>query len=403
MFPSGLVVPTLATATVVTPMTWVCRAAQEQKHTPRRLMPSVRESTLISLVDALAVEAPASKSTAPPAPPAGPAKTLTATGAETTINANVSVITPAVAPSLAPPLPKPQTAPTPLPRASWKSHPLTAAFTTTLEWASLHSLIALGATAAVGFALLKVYSAFARSIMRRRMMSIDDSKKLQLYVVPRSYAIPGVSAPCVAVDIFLRMAKVPYEVHTLDDPLISPTGKLPLIRYKGNCLDATDAIIAFVTSAFNVKVDNYLTEREKAIGVALETLAKHCSWWSYECLSHNERRSVVRVFLVKMLRKVTMSDETLTQRAMLTRQEEDLQAIEKFIGNKKYLLGSTPTSYDCALYALLVPLVSSKADGPAAYMANSRVLKGYVKRMSNFELTGHNGGGCLHQWELALK
>ncbi|ESL11093.1 hypothetical protein TRSC58_01166 [Trypanosoma rangeli SC58] len=393
MFPSGLIVPSVATVTVVTPMTWVCRAAQEQKHMPRHVMPSVRESTLASPVDALAARAPASKSAAAPTLPAGPAKTLTATGAETTTNAKVGDIAPAVAPSPAPPLPKPQTAPTPLPRAGRKSNPLTAAFTTALGWACSNSLLALGATAAVGFVLFKVYTAFGRFIMRRRMMSIDDSKKLQLYVIPRSYAIPGVSAPCVAVDIFLRMAKVPYEVHTLDDPLISPTGSLPMIRYKGNCLDATDAIIAFVTSTFNVKVDRYLTDREKAIGVALETLAKYCSWWSYECLSHNEKRNVFKAFLVKMLHKVTMSDETLTRRTMLTRQEEDLQAIEKFIGNKKYLLGSTPTSYDCALYALLMPLISSKADGPAAYVANSRVLKGYVKRMSHFELTEHNGEG----------
>ncbi|RNF02791.1 uncharacterized protein Tco025E_08327 [Trypanosoma conorhini] len=223
------------------------------------------------------------------------------------------------------------------------------------------------------------------------MMSTDDSQKLQLYVIAKPSAHPGVSAPCATVENFLRLAKVPYEVHTLNDVRISPTGNLPLLRYKGNCLDAPDTIIAFVTSTFNVKLDKYLTDKEKAIGVALAALAKYCAWWSYDWLPRTEKRNVVKAFLVKMLQKVTMSDELTLKSAMQTRQEEDLQAIEKVIGAKNYLLGSTPTSYDCALYALLLPLASPNVGGAATYVTNSRVLTGYMKRMSNSTLTAQNG------------
>ncbi|EAN87429.1 hypothetical protein C3747_11g544 [Trypanosoma cruzi] len=396
MFPSGLVVPVVATVSVVVPMMAVSREVELRKKTPHHVMPSVKETILAGLSDA-----PASKPTPTPPPPAPPAPaaaaaappvtTPTPTTIPTTNSANADVITSVVTPSPTPLAARTSTTPIAVPRVSRTSHSLTKTVAAAISWIRSYPFTVAGATAVLAFTASKVYTTYLRIKVRRQMMSTDDSQKVQLYVVTQSFATPSISVSCVMVETFLRKARIPYEVHTLNDPLIFPNGKLPLIRYKDNLMDTPTNIVKFLTSTFNVQMDKHLSKEEKAIGVSLVSMTRNWLWRAPDCLPRMEKHRNIRAFLLGMLRKVTTPREKARMTAMITKQEEDLKAIEKVMGIKNYLLGSTPTSYDCALYAALLPFISEKEDGPAAYVKKSKVFKGYMKRMSHTTPDGHKG------------
>ncbi|EKF39541.1 hypothetical protein MOQ_000229 [Trypanosoma cruzi marinkellei] len=276
------------------------------------------------------------------------------------------------------------------------SHSLTKTFTSTISWIRSHPFTVAAATAVLSFTASKVYTTYLRVKMRHQMMSTDDSHKVQLYVVSQSSATPSISVSCVTVETFLRKARIPYEVYTLNDPFIFPGGNLPIIRYKDNLMDTPVNILKFLTSTFNVQMDKHLSKEEKAIGVSLVSMTRNWLWRAPEYLPRMEKHKGIRAFLLGMVRKVTTPRAKARMHAMLTKQEEDLKAIEKVMGIKNYLLGSTPTSYDCALYAALLPFVSEKEDGPATYVKKSKVFKGYMKRMSHAMSDGHRGSDA-HQ------
>ena len=73
-------------------------------------------------------------------------------------------------------------------------------------------------------------------------MSTDPSPPLQtpepamtvkLYQFPPAWGLPNPSPFCMKLEVFLRLAEIPYEVVTWPDPRKAPKGKLPFIEHEG--------------------------------------------------------------------------------------------------------------------------------------------------------------------------
>jgi glutathione S-transferase len=102
--------------------------------------------------------------------------------------------------------------------------------------------------------------------------------KLYQFRSPRS--IPNASPFCMKVETFLRMAKLDYEVVTVMDPRKAPKGKLPYIIDNGKKIADSGIILNYLTKQYRVKIDQDLSEKDQAIGVALTRMMEEHFYWT---------------------------------------------------------------------------------------------------------------------------
>ena len=85
-------------------------------------------------------------------------------------------------------------------------------------------------------------------------------EKVHLYQLMRGRWTPNVSPPCLKVEIFLRLHKIPYEAHDASQQQ-GPEGRWPWITHKGKTVSDSIRIIEYLTSAFDVPAEGLTTSQ----------------------------------------------------------------------------------------------------------------------------------------------
>ncbi|KAG5504060.1 hypothetical protein GH5_04922 [Leishmania sp. Ghana 2012 LV757] len=273
--------------------------------------------------------------------------------------------------------------------------------------------LAVGAAVVIG--AITTYATLSRLftfLERRRCWRLirqceARETKLFLFILPRSPWAPSLSPACTRVEMFLRANGIPYTAVETIGPLGAPNGGLPFLIYKRQRVDQLPKIMEFITSEFNVTMDDTLTRDERAMGASLrraleysvESLLYRIAFIDHPSLavtqiaralhiSHLRARLVVHGYAIHLRKQVAIT----ASGALVSEQYEneflqDCEAIEAQIGHKQYLFSDTTmTSYDCAVYSLLVPFacMGSHTSLSAAYSAvcDSTVLMAYIARIS---------------------
>ncbi|KAG5503505.1 hypothetical protein JKF63_05644 [Porcisia hertigi] len=246
---------------------------------------------------------------------------------------------------------------------------------------------------------------------RRRLHFIQEceasEKSLFLFILPRSPWAPSLSPACTRVETFLRANGIPYTAIETIDPLGAPSGELPFLIYKRQRIDDLPKIMEFITSEFQVTMDDTLTRDQRATGAALRRLLEHnIEHYLYRIafidhpslaiaqieralqMPHLRARFAVYGYANNLKKRFA----TTAYGALVSEQYEHefLQAcesIEEQMGKKRYLFSDIAiTSYDCAVYSLLVPFayMGKHTSLSAAYsrVADSDVLMAYIADIS---------------------
>ncbi|EPY27830.1 hypothetical protein STCU_05508 [Strigomonas culicis] len=224
--------------------------------------------------------------------------------------------------------------------------------------------------------------------------------------MPRSPWSPSLSGPCSKVETFLRLANIEYEVVETRDMYGSPTGMVPFIVHGEQVIADSRRIIEFLTTEHHVKLDRDLTSLDRATGTALVDMIDYNMNPTFFRLAFIEHPAVATALLSKafhvpsfVARLFVCSFAGYLQSRLriapfgaLTRAQyeneflRDCEAVEQQIGDKPFLFGDEPTSYDCAVYALFVPFINMKsyAEVSEAYMAvaQSPILVEYLHRLT---------------------
>ncbi|AAZ13423.1 Outer mitochondrial membrane transport complex protein/Glutathione S-transferase, C-terminal domain containing protein, putative [Trypanosoma equiperdum] len=229
---------------------------------------------------------------------------------------------------------------------------------------------------------------------------------IRLFIYPRWHLGPSISLPCVAVETFLRLANVPYKVQATYDVFPSPTRTLPYIIHEGKCVAGCTVIIQYLMDTFKLKMDDGLESMQHAVGTALRnmllyearfalhhTLAHQAVLYTAPCALRCWKFSAASIacFLLWFRRHVLGTSKLAQLNVLRERYDSsylmDLEAVETLIGDKPFLFGDRPTSYDCVVYAALLPIVRMKeakfVSEPFAFAARSLLLREYVNRMTN--------------------
>ena len=85
------------------------------------------------------------------------------------------------------------------------------------------------------------------------------------------------SPPCLKLETFLRMAKIPYKNdYSLT---MSSKGKMPWIEYNGQSVSDSNFCIRFLTKEFGIDVDKHLSDTEKATAHCILTAIEENTYW----------------------------------------------------------------------------------------------------------------------------
>jgi glutathione S-transferase len=272
----------------------------------------------------------------------------------------------------------------------------------------LHSKVAK-AVAAVA-AVTVVYKIVSASKLARARAALKNLEPgvVHIFMYPRWSKGPNISSPCLKLETFLRIAKIPYVAHlSMDANPLSPTERLPFISYNGQLMAESEFIIQFLTEKFNVKIDGALEPEKHAHGLAIrrqvETFA---GWGMYRQLWVDNPHVISKIFIEEMgaprflvnniivpkYRKgaIHMLNTTghgdLTDPQYISELMRDLRSLELVLSKQSFLLtDSYPTSYDCSVFAylhIMTVYCASLQTEPFKFVQSSSVLQAYVDRMN---------------------
>jgi hypothetical protein len=112
--------------------------------------------------------------------------------------------------------------------------------------------------------------------MATKDTSNANAEQVIVYLMSPS-KIVNASPPCLKLETFLRMAKIPYKpVHGWKP---STKGKMPWIEYKGNAVADSNFGIQYLSKEFGVDVNEHLNAEQKAVATAFLVMLEENTYW----------------------------------------------------------------------------------------------------------------------------
>ena len=233
------------------------------------------------------------------------------------------------------------------------------------------------------------------------------TEMVTLYQFPRPKTVPNLGFFCLKVKTFMRITSIPYKIEAVLNPAIAPKGKLPYIAHQGQNIPESSHIIEYLKLKFSVTIDNDLSAEQLAIGHAICIMLEERLRW---CIVYSRRVdnryaptfkdisselisfpiSIIFPLLIAKSRKriaATLNSNGIgkfTPEEIYTFGQQDLDALTTILGDKLYLFGDKPSSYDAVIYAFLANLIDVPMECPLNTFARDRQsLRDYCQRMKS--------------------
>lgn len=224
---------------------------------------------------------------------------------------------------------------------------------------------------------------------------------LTLIVFPGGFGMRHASPFCLKADTLLRLSGLPFQLKS-GDVRKSPRRKLPVLIDDGRSIPDSNHIQSHLESTYHIDFDAGLSPEQKAVSLALRRLIEDHLYWLtvHDRWIRPENGDVIqqtylsgvpgfmRGFVFSRIRKGVAGALHAhglgrhTEAEMREFGQEDLQALQDFLGEKPFFHGDRPTSIDAAAYGILESirtptLVSALRD----QVLKSETLVSYCDRM----------------------
>jgi glutathione S-transferase len=221
-----------------------------------------------------------------------------------------------------------------------------------------------------------------------------------LHQGPAAWGVANISPYCVKLESYLRMVGVPYTARAADFRK-APKGKIPFIEEDGKLLGDSQHIIEHLKRKHGDPLDAKLSAEDVAKGHAVRRMLEESTYWhiiqvrwadeegwrAYRPIFEAIFPPVVGKVVVPMIRRKTVQ-RLQAQGLGRHRPEEilelgkaDISAVAALLGDKPYLLGDEPSSFDATVYAFLVSILAFPVDSPfRRYTQEQQNLVRYVER-----------------------
>ncbi|HYI01265.1 glutathione S-transferase family protein [Hyalangium sp.] len=221
-----------------------------------------------------------------------------------------------------------------------------------------------------------------------------------LHQGPAAWGVANISPYCVKLESYLRMVGVPYTARAADFRK-APKGKIPFIEEDGKMLGDSQHIIEHLKRKHGDPLDAKLSAEDVAKGHAVRRMLEESTYWhiiqvrwadeegwrAYRPTFEAIFPPVVGKVVVPMIRRKTVQ-RLRAQGLGRHRPEEilemgkaDISTVAALLGDKPYLLGDEPSSFDATVYAFLVSILAFPVDSPfRRYTQEQQNLVRYVQR-----------------------
>ena len=217
---------------------------------------------------------------------------------------------------------------------------------------------------------------------------------------------PNPSPFCVKAEAFLRLAKIRYDVSIgrggSNGRAPSAVLRPPQAGAQEMTVDDSQRIIETVKRVFSITIDDHLTPEQIVLGEALRQVLETSM---YFCITrqrwvdnpkwmkaHLELAApgFLRGVIFSKIRSSVIETLDIHSNGDMSNEEynrvflNDMKFVAYVLGEKTFLFGDSPTSYDCVAYGMIGSIL--KAGLPCLahqYMKDSPSLVSYVERMEN--------------------
>lgn len=196
---------------------------------------------------------------------------------------------------------------------------------------------------------------------------------LTLYQIRRAWGIPNISPYCTKLETYLRMADIPYVIADDSMPFRrAPRAKVPFVAFEGRLIADSSVIIDELKGRLGDTVDAHLRSEQKALGHLVQRTLEEGTYWAILYVRWYDdqnfeivRRDYFEGSLGPLLRWVV--PDLIRKRVLaalhgqgtsrhdrqwvLATVRRDIDSVAQVLGDKPYLLGDRPSSYDAVLYA----------------------------------------------------
>jgi glutathione S-transferase len=226
---------------------------------------------------------------------------------------------------------------------------------------------------------------------------------LVLYAGWDAFGVPDMSPFGLKVRTYLRMIGVPYSVK-LGDPRTAPTKKIPYIDDGGTIVGDSGLIFDHLKKKHGDALDAKLTKEEHALGHLVRRTLEESAYFTvlYTRWVEDEHWPEIRKLMLPLMPPVIggmivdgpirggVKKQAFAQGTGRHAREHihalgcaDVDAIATFLGDKPFILGSAPTSYDASVYAFIANGIAYPPTSPIAKRAKGHAnLVAYCERMT---------------------
>lgn len=247
---------------------------------------------------------------------------------------------------------------------------------------TLEDLPLWGKTLVAGGVAVACYLPYAwfRSNNRASPLKADFKPGVvYLYQLPRTKELPSISASCLKLETWLRMAEVPYENIPCGLSTRGLDGAIPFIEVDGKEISHSSLAIDHLKEKFaKGSLDEHLSDEQKATCHAFERLV-HLSLSSSHLIYRAENAdkliglippanfgvfaSIFSIFVRKaylgrcasIISSSSLGGYSRDQRVSLGK--DDIRALSKYLGSKHFFTGFKPTSIDATIFAALTQIL----------------------------------------------
>jgi glutathione S-transferase len=225
---------------------------------------------------------------------------------------------------------------------------------------------------------------------------------IRLHQFAPAFGLLNASPFCMKLEVYLRLAGLPYEAVNDGNVMKAPKGKLPYIEDQGAVVADSTFVIDYLKKTYGDTLDAGLTAEQRALATAFQRLFEENLYWAVVHTRWADPAGWARTkvaFFGALPPPLCWLLPPLARRGILgemrghgmgrhseaeihTIARRDVDAVADFLADKPYFLGAQPTSIDATAYAFLANLLWAPVDSPLQRHARQRTnLESYCQRM----------------------
>ncbi|MEY2690659.1 MAG: hypothetical protein RL375_4859 [Pseudomonadota bacterium] len=225
---------------------------------------------------------------------------------------------------------------------------------------------------------------------------------IRLHQFAPAFGLLNASPFCMKLEVYLRLAGLPYEAVNDGNLMKAPKGKLPYIVDQGRRVADSTFAIDYLKKTYGDPLDAGLSAGQRAQATAFQRLFEenlywavvHTRWadpagWARTRVAFFGALPVPLRWLLPPLARRGILGEMRGQGMGRHSEAEihaiacrDVDAVADFLADRPFMLGAEPTSLDATAYAFLANLLWAPVDSPIRQHAARRVnLEAYCQRM----------------------